>query len=64
MQNPKNWNGPPRELTAYDDQGNQISDDDMDEESVYCVTCGNIFIHHRRRDCPTCKLADELGLGE
>ena len=46
MDKPTGWNGPPREL---------VSGKDHPEESVYCVTCGTIFVPNSgRRDCPSC----------
>lgn len=46
----RNWNGGGRELPAGADHLN---------ESVYCVTCGNIYVPNpHARECPTCRLAE------
>jgi len=37
-------NGPSRELLSGD----------LEEETVYCVDCGNIYVWARGRDCPAC----------
>jgi len=42
-------NGPARE-----------KDVDLPDHVVYCVDCGNIFVFHPKRDCPTCHLAERL----
>lgn len=45
------WNGPGRELR----------DADHLEESVYCVTCGTIFVRAGTgRDCPSCSNRAEV----
>lgn len=53
MIKPQGWNGPARELVGS-----------HEDETVYCVVCGNVFVWAEGRDCPTCKLASEMGLGE
>ncbi|MFC6975832.1 hypothetical protein ACFQL1_15970 [Halomicroarcula sp. GCM10025709] len=27
---------------------------DLPDGVVYCVDCGNVFVYHNRRGCPTC----------
>jgi len=53
------FNGPPRELRMGPGQ-----DGDIDDDKVYCVACGNIFVWADGRDCPTCTLAEELGIDD
>lgn len=40
------FNGPAREL-----------DGSHDDETVYCVQCGTVFVRAQGRDCPACTLA-------
>lgn len=45
----ENFNGPGRELPGS-----------HEEETVYCVQCGNVFVRAKGRDCPTCTLAEMM----
>jgi len=45
------FNGPQREFSK-----NQ----EVDEEKVYCVECGTIFVRARNRDCPICTLVEKI----
>jgi uncharacterized OB-fold protein len=46
------WNGSGgRELS---------SSEDLDEEMVYCATCGNVFVPDYPRYCPACMLAETI----
>lgn len=47
------FNGPPRALSGS-----------YDGKEVYCVQCGNIYVWADDRDCPTCTIAEELGIRE
>ena len=58
MQKIGNWNGPTREL------GGNEHLEELHDDVVYCVVCGNIFVFARGRDCPTCTIANKLGLGD
>jgi len=49
------FNGPAREL-----RGGPGPDGSLDDDTVYCVSCGNTFVYRRGRDCPTCTLAEKL----
>lgn len=45
----ESFNGPGRELNGS-----------HDDETVYCVDCGNVFVWARGRDCPTCTLREMM----
>jgi len=48
----RQWNHGGRELN----RGQEMLD-----EAVYCVTCGNIFVRKgTERGCPTCRLAEVI----
>ena len=49
------FNGPAREL-----RGGPGPDGSLDDDTVYCVSCGNTFVYRKGRDCPTCTLAEKL----
>ena len=42
-------NGPGRELSGS-----------HEDETVYCVDCGNVFVFQKGRDCPTCYVDERL----
>lgn len=44
------FNGPNRELHGPD----------LQEETVYCVACGTVFVWASGRSCPSCHLAEKL----
>jgi len=44
-------NGPGRELSARKS---------IDDEKVYCVDCGNVFIWASGRHCPACHVDEKL----
>jgi len=53
------FNGPPRELV--DHRAAPGVPGDLEEERVYCVQCGTIYVSAPpKRDCPACTLAEMI----
>lgn len=52
MREKPDFNGPSRELSEHRAAPGVAGN--LDDEQVYCVNCGTIFVRANGRDCPSC----------